>query len=120
MTKKKRNYLFYLEDMHESMLRIQEYIDDLTFLEFREKSLVTDAVIRNLEIIGEASKNVPVSIKNKYPQIPWKQMYGLRNFVVHEYFGIDFENIWKIISDDLPQNTKDLEALLQAEKKNQR
>jgi len=116
MTKKERNYLFYLEDMYESMLRIQEYIEDLSFAEFRENSLVTDAVIRNLEIIGEASKNVPDSIKQKYPQLPWKQMYGLRNFVVHEYFGIDFENIWKIISDDLPQNTKDLEALIQAEK----
>jgi uncharacterized protein with HEPN domain len=76
-----------------------------------------DAVIRNLEIIGEASKNVPVTIKEKYPHIPWKQMYGLRNFVVHEYFGIDYENIWKIISDELPNNCKDLESLLIKERK---
>ncbi len=118
MTKKNRNYLFYLEDMYESMLRIQEYTEDLSFPEFRENRLVTDAVIRNLEIIGEASKSVPDSIKNEYSQIPWKQMYGLRNFVAHEYFGIDFENIWKIISDDLPQNAKDLEALIKDQKKN--
>lgn len=117
MTKKSRNFLFYLEDMYDSMLRIQEYVENLSFDDFRENRLVTDAVIRNLEIIGEASKNVPASIKSKYPELPWKQMYGLRNFVVHEYFGIDFENIWKIISDDLPQNTKDLEALLQAEQR---
>ena len=59
MTKKERNYLFYLEDMYESMLRIQEYINNLSFAEFRENHLVTDAVLRYLEIIGEASKNVP-------------------------------------------------------------
>ncbi|MFW6348304.1 MAG: DUF86 domain-containing protein [Cyclonatronaceae bacterium] len=116
MTQKKRNYLFYLEDMYDSMLRIQEYIEHLSLDEFSESSLVIDAVVRNLEIIGEASKHVPVSVKQKYPQLPWKQMYGLRNFIVHEYFGIDIEIIWKIISDELPQNAKDLEALIQTEK----
>ncbi|MEX0772318.1 MAG: HepT-like ribonuclease domain-containing protein [Balneolales bacterium] len=80
MTKKSRNYLFYLEDMLDSMLRIQEYIEDLSFNEFKASNLKTDAVIRNLEIIGEASKNVPDRIKTKYPELPWKQMYGLRKF----------------------------------------
>jgi uncharacterized protein with HEPN domain len=115
MTKKRRAYVLYLEDMYESMLRIHEYTEDVSFAEFRENNLVVDAVLRNLEIIGEASKNVPVSIKQKYPQLPWKEMYGLRNFVAHEYFGIDFENIWKIITDELPQNTKDLDSIIQSE-----
>lgn len=115
MTRNTRDYFFYLEDMHESMLRIQEYIGDLSFSEFKENNMVTDAVIRNLEIIGEASKNIPASVKEKYPQLPWKQMYGLRNLVVHEYFGIDYENIWKIVCEALPENIKDLESLMKSE-----
>lgn len=117
MTKKGRDYLFYLEDMRESMRRILEYTDGLSFDEFKSSNLKTDAVIRNLEIIGEASKNVPDKIKKSYSEIPWKQMYGLRNLVVHEYFGIDYENIWKIISDDLPKNYQDLGVVIEKEKK---
>lgn len=117
MSNKGRDYLFYLEDMRESMHRILEYTDGLSYEEFKASNLKTDAVIRNLEIIGEASKNVPDRIKQKYPEIPWKQMYGLRNFVVHEYFGIDHENIWKIISDNLPKNIQDLEAIIEKENK---
>lgn len=96
MTKESRNYIHYLEDMLESMRRIQKYTEGLSFVEFTSSTLKTDAVIRNLEIIGEASKNIPDNLKNKYPEIPWRSMYGLRNYMVHEYFGIDFDNIWKI------------------------
>lgn len=78
--------------------------------------MVTDAVIRNLEIIGEASNKVPDIIKSKYPEIPWRQMYGLRNFVAHEYFGIDYENIWKIISIQMPKNMEDLERVIDSER----
>lgn len=117
MTKKGRDYLFYLEDMAESMRRILEYINGLSFDEFKASNLKTDAVIRNLEIIGEAAKNVPDKIKSAYPEIPWRQMYGLRNLVVHQYFGIDYDNIWKIISDDLPKNFQDLETLIEKERK---
>lgn len=103
--------------MLESMRRILDYTDGLSFDEFKASNLTTDAVIRNLEIIGEASNNVPDKIKSNYPEIPWKQMYGLRNLVVHEYFGIDYENIWKIISDELPTNFQDLRAVIEKEKR---
>lgn len=118
MSKKGRDYLFYLEDMLDSMLRIIEYTDGLTFNEFKENNLVCDAVIRNLEIIGEATKNIPERVRKKQSAIPWKEMYGLRNFVVHEYFGIDYENIWKIITDELPENIEDLKDILKEEKPN--
>lgn len=117
MSKKDRGYILYLEDMSEAIRRILQYTEGLPFEEFRSSTLKTDAVIRNLEIIGEASKNVPDHLKNKYPQIPWRSMYGLRNYVVHEYFGIDLENIWKIIRDELPENFKDLEEILKSESK---
>jgi len=117
MKGKERSYLFYLEDMAESMTRILKYTESQTYEEFIENNLVIDAVVRNLEIIGEAANKIPDFFVKKYPEIPWKQMYGLRNLMIHEYFGIDYENIWKIISDELPGNLKDLEKCIQKEKK---
>lgn len=119
MTARDRDFLFYLEDMLESMHRIKKYTADLSFEEFKESDLRIDAVIRNLEIIGEASNNIPEEVTSKYPELPWKKMYGLRNLIAHEYFGIDYENIWKIISDELPNNIQDLESAIKEEKKSE-
>jgi uncharacterized protein with HEPN domain len=112
-----RRYGFYLEDMLVSMERIQEYIGELEFIQFKQRYMVVDAVIRNFEIIGEASKHIPGEIIAKYPEIPWKKMYGLRNIVTHEYFGIDYEMIWEIAKNDLPKNQKDLQRLIESERK---
>ena len=96
MTPTQRNYILYLEDMLLSMTRIKEYIKDVDFKNFKLNNMVVDAVIRNFEVIGEASKNIPADIKEKYPEIPWKKMYGLRNLISHEYFGVDYEMLWKL------------------------
>jgi uncharacterized protein with HEPN domain len=117
MTARDRDFLFYLEDMLESMRRIRKYTADLSYEAFRESDLRIDAVVRNFEIIGEASNKIPEGITRKYPELPWKKMYGLRNLIAHEYFGIDYENIWKIISDELPKNIQDLESVIAEEKK---
>ena len=116
MTPINRDYNLYLEDMLTSMLRIEEYIGDLEFRKFKMNYMIVDAIIRNFEIIGEASKNVPAEIKNKYPEIPWKKMYGLRNLIAHEYFGIDYEMIWEISKNNLPQNSIDLREIIEKEK----
>ena len=76
---------------------------------------MVDAVIRNFEILGEAAKHIPQHITDRYPNIPWKKMYRLRNIITHKYFGIDYEMIWKIATLDLPQNRTDLQALLRSE-----
>ena len=112
----KRDYNLYLEDMLTSMLRIEEYIGEMEFKEFKMNYLIVDAIVRNFEIIGEASKNVPFEIKDKHPEIPWNKMYGLRNLIAHEYFGIDYEMIWEISKNNLPQNTIDLKKILKTEK----
>ncbi|MBA4408196.1 MAG: hypothetical protein C0397_02090 [Odoribacter sp.] len=70
------------------MSRIAEYLEDSTFPEFKRDYKTVDAVIRNFEIIGEASKNLPIEVKIKYPEVPWDEMYLLRNKVSHEYFGV--------------------------------
>lgn len=111
-----RNYIFYLEDMLLSMNRIEEYTEGLDFKRFKLNYMVVDAVIRNFEVIGEASKNIPPEIKHKYPEIPWGKMYGLRNMISHEYFGIDYEMLWEIAKNNLPENQADLQEIISKEK----
>ncbi|MBY0434540.1 MAG: DUF86 domain-containing protein [Cyclobacteriaceae bacterium] len=111
-----RDYLLYLEDIAQAIDRIQEYIAESDFQKFKWDYKTVDAVVRNFEIIGEASKNLPLTIKGKYPEIPWDEMYRLRNRVSHEYFGIDYEILWDIITRHLPQNRKDIAAILEREK----
>ncbi len=102
----------YLEDMHLAMERIAEYIDGYSFSQFEQDHKTVDAVVRNLEVIGEASKNLPASLKDKYPDVPWNEMYLLRNKVSHEYFGVDQEIIWDIASNYLPENKHQITAIL--------
>lgn len=103
----RRNYRLFIEDILESMNKIEEYIKDITYEEFKSSNIIFDAVIRNLEVIGEAAKNVPDDIKDQYEIVPWQRMAGLRNILIHEYFGIDKQIIWTIVSVNLP-NTKPL------------
>ena len=104
----------YLEDILLSINRIAEYIDSYTLSDFKKDYKTVDAVIRNFEIIGEASKNLPEEIKEQYPAVPWAEMYLLRNKVSHEYFGIDYEIIWDIAKNYLPENKIQIESILKA------
>lgn len=116
MSSIKREYVLYLEDMLQSINRIEEYLTDIDFEKFKMSNMIVDATIRNFEIIGEAAKNVPVKIQVKYQEIPWRKMYGLRNLISHEYFGVDYEMIWEISKKNLPQNKIDLEKIIKREK----
>jgi uncharacterized protein with HEPN domain len=111
-----RDPILYLEDIVLSMQRVQEYIADLDFQHFKWDYKTVDAVIRNFEIIGEASKNLPQTIKDKHTHVPWEEMYRLRNRISHEYFGIDYEIIWNILTEQLPQNFQDISEILLAER----
>jgi uncharacterized protein with HEPN domain len=102
----------YLEDLLLAMNRIAEYIEGLSITDFKKDYKTTDAVIRNFEIIGEAARNIPHEIKIKYNEVPWNEMYLLRNKVSHEYFGIDYEIIWDIASNYLPENRKQIVDIL--------
>ena len=105
----------YLDDLLLAMDRIAEYIQGYSFVDFKRDYKTVDAVIRNFEIIGEASKNLPKELKDRYPDIPWSEMYLLRNKVSHEYFGVDYEIIWDIASNYLPENRSQIENILGAE-----
>lgn len=105
----------YLDDILNSMSRILEYIEGYSFSDFKKDYKTLDAIIRNFEIIGEASKNVPTEIKDKYVDVPWDEMYLLRNKISHEYFGIDYEIIWDLISNYIPDNKAQIEGILRDE-----
>jgi uncharacterized protein with HEPN domain len=115
MKKENRTYMMYLTDIQIAMSRIAEYLEDLTFPLFKKDYKTVDAVIRNFEVIGEASKNLPVEIKLKYPDVPWEEMYLLRNKVSHEYFGIDYEIIWDVATNYLPENRIQIDKILAEE-----
>ena len=116
MKKNPRTFVMYLEDILLSINRIEEYIGNYSFMEFKRDNKTVDAVIRNFEIIGEASGKLPVYLKQKYTDIPWAEMYVLRNKISHEYFGIDYEIIWDIAKNHLPKNKSQIEKILRTEK----
>ena len=115
MNQDDRTYKMYLEDIQTAMSHIAEYIEGFTFIEFKRDYKTVDAVIRNFEIIGEASKKLPAKIKTKYPDVPWDEMYLLRNKVSHEYFGVDYEIIWDVATNYLPENKFRIDEILSYE-----
>ena len=104
----KRGHLLFLEDILLAMDKIEKYINNMSQQDFEQKDIVVDAVIRNLEVIGEAAKSVPIEVREEYPHIPWKRMIGLRNIMIHEYFGIDLSIVWTIVKNNLPEARKHL------------
>jgi uncharacterized protein with HEPN domain len=99
----KRNPKLFLTDIFESIQLIEEYTEKLNYNQFLENNVTQDAVMRRFEIIGEATKNIPLKIRKEYPEIPWKQMAGMRDMLAHEYFGIAMKRIWDTTQKDLPK-----------------
>ena len=97
-----KNDLFYIEHILKSISKIEDYISNVNFEKFQEKSIVHDAVIRQLEIIGEATKNLSEDFTKKHNSIPWRYMAGMRDKLIHQYFGVDFNLIWNTLETDIP------------------
>lgn len=91
----------YLEDILESVLKIESYTKGMTWRKFERDGKAQDAVMRRLEIIGEAAKKVPDAIKGAHPDIPWRQIAGMRDILIHEYGEVREERVWKTVQDDL-------------------
>ncbi len=99
----KRDYKDYLQDMFDSINDIGFFTENMTFESFAKDRKTINATIRSIEVIGEATKKLPKSIKDKNSSIPWKKMAGMRDKMVHEYFGVDIEIMWKTIKEDIPK-----------------
>lgn len=101
--KRKRDLLVYLEDILESAVYISQYLMDFSEHEFYNSTEKQDAVLRRIQIIGEAAKYLPADFRNKWNDTPWKEIAGMRDIIVHEYFGITLGMIWKTATEDIPK-----------------
>jgi uncharacterized protein with HEPN domain len=109
---RKGDFRVYVQDILEAIQRIDEYLKGVTFEEFSKDKKTLDAVVGNFAVIGEAAKKVPVSVKRKHPEIAWKRMSGMRDKVIHEYFGVDPRILWDTSRIDLPASRQLLKELL--------
>jgi len=98
----KREYKDYINDIIDAIERIEKFTKGFTFEEFEKDEKTVLAVVRTLEIMGEAVKNVPVSVKNEHKEIPWRKITGMRDKLIHEYFGVNNKVVWKTIKEDIP------------------
>lgn len=112
-----RNYRFYLEDIQENCHYILEYTKRMSFSRFIKDVKTINATIKHIENIGEAARQLPDSIKNRYPDVKWKEMISLRNVLVHHYFGINHKLIWAVIHDDIPSLLQRIVQILETEPK---
>jgi len=102
MSPKGRDHLLFLEDILEAIAKIERYTQGLSLETFRENDMAVDAVIRNFEVIGEAVRHIPDNVKEKYPDVEWKEAAGFRNILIHDYFGIDVEAVWDTMKNNIP------------------
>lgn len=115
MSGKGRDYILFLEDILAAIEKIEVYTRNMTYDEFRNDGMMVDAVIRNLEIIGEATKNIPKRIRTKYPELAWKEAAGFRDVLIHDYFGIDIESVWDTLQNNIPGFKEGLKSVLMSE-----
>ena len=99
----KRSTEIYIKDIHEYMERAEKHIEGIDIDDFLLDDKTCDAVIRCIEIIGEATKKIPDEIRKKYPSIPWSDMAGMRDKIIHGYFVVDFDNVWLVVKEEIPR-----------------
>lgn len=110
---KKAEFLDYIDDMLDAILKIEKFLSDFDFETFSKDDKTQYAVIRALEIIGEASKKIPNNIKISYSDVPWREISGMRDKLIHDYFGVDIDVVWKTAVEDIPSVLHSLNQIKQ-------
>ncbi|KAA3602840.1 MAG: DUF86 domain-containing protein [Calditrichaeota bacterium] len=105
----------FLSDILESCRKIQKYTKEKYFEDLISEEMLLDALVRNLEIIGEAAKNIPTDVKDRHSHIEWRKIAGLRDYLIHVYFGIDEEILWDIVKNKIPKLQQDIKEILRHE-----
>jgi uncharacterized protein with HEPN domain len=108
-----KDVLVYLEDVLEAVEKIREYTEEVSREAFEENTEKQDAVFRRLEIIGEAVKNIPAGIREQYSEVPWRNVAGMRDVLIHAYSGVDVNRVWKVVEEDLPELEENIRRIKQ-------
>ncbi len=120
MSKQRRDYILFIEDILTCIEKIERYTSNVSFEGFSRNDMAVDAVIRNFETIGEAVKKIPKETKKKYAGVEWKEAAGFRDVLIHDYFGIDIEAVWDTVRNNIPPFKKQIEKVLESEKASKR
>jgi uncharacterized protein with HEPN domain len=107
-----RDYKVFLEDMRDAIVKIRRYTSGLELKAFADDEKTVDAVVRNLEVLGEAAKSVPEDVRSRHTQIDWRRVTDLRNILIHQYFAVDVEIIWDIVQNKLPDLERQVRQML--------
>jgi uncharacterized protein with HEPN domain len=107
-----RDWRLRIEDMLQAIGQIAQYVEGMTWEAFSTDQKTIDAVVRNIEIIGEASRHVPEEIAAHYPHVPWTAMRGMRNILIHEYFLVSLSILWRTVTHNLPPLVPELQRIL--------
>ena len=107
-----REVALYLQDIWESLLAVEKYLKGVSLSDFQKNQQIQDAVVRRLEIMGEAAKNVDDAFRSLHPEIPWKKIAGLRDILIHEYFGVNIDRVWEVFRKDFPALKAELSKII--------
>lgn len=107
-----KDALIFIQHIIENITDIESFSKGITQEEFFKDALRQNAIIRSIEVIGEAAKNLPSAFKKKHPAIPWKDITGMRDKLIHNYFGVDLKTVWKVVKEDLPKLKSQINGIL--------
>jgi len=111
----KRDVLLFIEDILDSIKKIERFSEELDEKDFIGDELRQNAIVRQLEVIGEAVKNIPYEFRKKYLNVEWRKIAGFRDVLIHAYFGADISRIWKVVKEDLPTLKKNIKEIMKRE-----